>query len=209
MNIFIRYGMGVPLAVVVTLGLTVSMANMIATEFKAQNKLEDLDFAINVTPPDLPPVIPRTEIEPFKVVEVPPPPPETGIDKADAVKEPIITLPGKPLEIDPVVTLVSGPTMTIIDRNPQPILRHPPNMPSRADRSGHCDVKFNVSAAGTPYDIQVTSCSQSLFVRSTLKSVAKWKYRPRIQNGQAVAMQGVTNRVTYNLTDERGQLIPE
>jgi len=82
-------------------------------------------------------------------------------------------------------------------------------MPTRAERSGHCDVRFNVSAEGAPYDIKVTRCTQSLFERSTLRSVAKWKYRPRIENGQAVAMQGITNRVVYRLTDERGEIIPE
>ncbi len=209
MNKLIRYGVGAPLAGVVTLGLTISMAAMIATEFKVQDKLEDLDFAINVTPPELPPVIPRTEMEPLKQVEVPPPPPETGVDLVDRVKVPVVTVPGKKLVFNPDVTLCAGPVMTIMDSNPQPILRHPPIMPSRADRSGHCNVRFNVSAEGAPYDIQITSCTQSLFEGATLKSVAKWKYRPRIQNGQAVAMQGVTNRVSYNLTDERGEIIPE
>lgn len=208
MNKLSRYGFGVPLAGVITIALTISMAQMIATEFKAQDKLEDLDFAINVMPPDLPPVLPRTEIEPLQQVEVPPPPPNTGFDPIDRVELPMTTVP-EPADWDPTVTLIAGPIMTRADQNPQPILRHPPIMPSRANRSGHCDVKFNVSAKGVPYAVQVTSCTQSLFERSTLKSVTKWKYRPRIQNGRAVAMMGVTNRVSYRLTDENGAIIPE
>ena len=82
-------------------------------------------------------------------------------------------------------------------------------MPPRTEKSGHCRVRFNVSAEGAPFDVQTTYCTQSLFERATLKSVQRWKFNPKIVNGRPVAMTGVENKVTYRLTDERGQLIPE
>ncbi len=206
MNLFFRYSVGTPLAAAVTVGITLTMAGLIATEFKAEEKLESYDFVINSIPEDVPPVLPKTEIEPLKEVEVPPAPPQTGIDITDKVVESPYVPKKIIAEIPKDITLAS---FTPADTDQQPILRFPPAMPQRADRSGHCDVRFNVSAQGVPYDIETTYCTQSLFERTTLKSVANWKYRPRIQNGQAVVMVGVTNRVVYRLTDERGHLIPE
>jgi len=99
--------------------------------------------------------------------------------------------------------------ITVSDREVQPLVRISPIMPPRAEKSGHCRVRFNVSAEGTPFDVQATYCTQSLFERATIKSVQKWKFNPKIVNGRPVAMRGVENQVTYKLTDERGQLIPE
>ena len=101
------------------------------------------------------------------------------------------------------------PVITVSDRDVQPLLRIAPIMPPRAEKSGHCRVRFNVSAEGAPFDVQTTYCTQSLFERATLKSVQRWKFNPKIVNGRPVAMTGVENKVTYRLTDERGQLIPE
>jgi len=205
MKTMTRYGIGLPLAAFVTVALTTAMGAMIATEFQAEEKAEVLDFQINPLVEDEPVEIEVTKLEAFEEVEVPPAPPTTGIESTDRVViEPIVAktiTPEMPTEI--VLT-----AFTPADTAQQPILRFPPAMPQRANRSGHCDVRFNVSAQGVPYDIETTYCTQSLFQRSTLKSVAKWKYRPRIQNGQAVAMTGVKNRVTYRLTDERGNIIP-
>jgi len=66
-----------------------------------------------------------------------------------------------------------------------------------------------VDATGSPYKVEVTYCTQSIFERPTVKAVAKWKYRPRIVDGRDVAMEGLSNRVSFHLNDERGNLIPE
>jgi protein TonB len=209
MKKWIRYGLGMPLASMVTLGLTFSMAQMIATEFKAQDKLEKLDFTINPEERDETIEIKVTELEELVVIEVPPAPPKLNTGTHEAVVEPNPPSPSGPPPVDWTKIVIAGPIMVPIDTNPQPIVRSVPSMPSRANKSGHCNVRFNVSAEGTPYDIETTYCTQSIFERATLRSVSKWKYRPRIQDGRAVAMTGVTNRVVYRLTDEKGNIIPE
>ena len=99
--------------------------------------------------------------------------------------------------------------ITVSDREVQPLVRIAPIMPPRAEKSGHCRVRFDVSAEGTPYNVQATYCTQSLFERATIKSVQKWKYNPKMVGGRPVAMTGVVNKVSYRLTDESGRPIPE
>ncbi len=197
------------LAIGVTCLITLGMAAMIKQEFTPQEKAEGLTLEINpvaeeiLTPPE------REEPKEVKRVETPPPPPVIERTKSTKPTEPIVDETGgipifKTPKIDPTDYII-----TVSDRNVEPLVRIAPIMPPSADRSGHCNVRFNVSAEGAPYDVITTYCTQKLFDRATIKSVTKWKYRPKIVNGRAVAMTGVENIVRYRLTDERGNIIPE
>lgn len=206
---FKRLAPSAVLAVGVTVAITLGMAAMIKTEFTPQDKSEDLAFEINPQVEE-PPVITRTDrVLEVKRVETPPPPPviertpttqptERWVD----LDSPIPDFDFPEIEQDDFVIVVS-------DKNADPLVRIAPIMPPRADRSGHCKVRFDVSAEGAPYNVTATYCTQTLFERATIKSVQKWKYSPKIRNGLPVAMTGVENRVTYRLEDERGNIIPE
>lgn len=197
------------MAVGVTVAITFGMAAMIKTEFTPQEKIENLGFEIN---PQIvePPVITRLERDiQITRVETPPPPPKIERTKATQPTEDFKDIKGAiPPFVPPKIDRTDY-VITVSDRDPQPLVRIAPMMPPRAERSGHCKVRFNVSAEGTPYDVVTTYCTQSLFERATIKSVSKWKFNPKIDNGRPVAMTGVENKVTYRLKDERGNIIPE
>lgn len=197
-------------AVGVTCLITLGMAAMIKQDFTPEEKAEGLILDINPVQIDIPAPPEREKPQQVKRVETPPPPPR--IEQAEA-QEPtieIITMTGGiPDDYEMPDLPQNNPVITVSDRDVQPLVRIAPIMPPRADKSGHCNVRFNVSAQGVPYDVQATYCTQSLFERATVKSVSKWKYRPKIVNGRAVAMTGVENIVRYRLTDERGNIIPE
>lgn len=197
------------LAVGVTCLITLGMAAMIKQDFTPEEKAEGLILDINPMQIDIPAPPEREQPQQVKRVETPPPPPIIERTKSPKPTEPIVDETGgipifKTPKIDPTDYII-----TVSDRNVEPLVRIAPIMPPRADKSGHCNVRFNVSAQGMPYDVQATYCTQSLFERATVKSVSKWKYRPKIVNGRAVAMTGVENIVRYRLTDERGNVIPE
>ena len=105
---------------------------------------------------------------------------------------------------------IDSPKLEIayLDRDAQPISRVPPVMPSGAEKSGYCNVKFDVTSEGTPFNIITTFCTQRVFKLETIRSVQRWKYKPKIVDGRAVTRKGVENRVSYRLTDERGRIIP-
>ena len=197
-------------AIGATTALGLFMAAMIATEFQPQEKGESLGFEINPVVEDIEEDFDREPPKLTQRIETPPPPPiieraESGLPHVK-LKE----LGGDyiPDYVPPVIN-PSDFVIQVADGDPQPIYRGTPMMPPRAQRSGHCLVRFDVSAKGAPYNITTTYCSQSLFKRSTVKSVEGWKFKPKISGGLPVAMSGLRNKVSYRLTDERGNLIPE
>jgi len=197
------------LAVGVTCLITLGMAEMIRTEFTPQDKKASLILEINPVPIDIPPPPTRQKPKDVKRVETPPAPPVLDHGRTDKPMEPPTTLDGRiPVFTKPILG-TDLPIITVSDRDAAPTVRIAPIMPPRADKSGHCRVRFDVSAEGAPFNVQATYCTQSLFERATIKSVQRWKFNPKIVNGRPVAMRGVENKVSYRLKDERGNIIPE
>ena len=204
--------LGTPAALVVTAGLGLLMAGMIRVEYEAlAEKPEKLSFIINEEVPDIE-ITRITEIPVLRNVETPPPPPiiettDAHLPKTDLIE--IDVLPPDPPK--PEVRLDRIP-ISVGDSDPQPILRIPPVPPTRfleGNNSGRCFVRFDVSAQGSPYNVVTTRCTHGILEGPTVKSVLKWKFRPRILDGQAVAMTGLKNEVVFQLLDERGNLLPE
>lgn len=94
-----------------------------------------------------------------------------------------------------------------------PILRVPPIMPRRAERSGHVIVKFDLNETGLPINITKVSASSEVFVKSALKSVEGWRFSPieNVPNDDydPKDRQSIINTITFKLSDENGRLIPE
>jgi len=93
-----------------------------------------------------------------------------------------------------------------------PLERVPPIMPSRARRSGHVNVVFDVDENGKPFNIRVLSATEDIFIKPAVKSVEKWMYSP-IGRGEedvvAKTRKDVSNKITFRLTDQLGRVIPE
>ena len=205
-----RYVASAGLAGLATFGLGVSMALMIKTSFTPADKIEAEAFNINPVAEDIAPPQRRTRQDMRRDVIVPPPAPRIALAEKTAPSEPIVPLAGSnDLVWTPPVISAGLRAIEIADRDEKPLYRVEPVMPPRAERSGHCIMRFDVSAEGTPYNISAQSCSQDLFKRPSVKAVGKWKYTAKVIQGQRVARTGLTTRLTFNLSDERGRLIPE
>lgn len=208
MTILIRYIASGPGAVAVTVGLGLLMANLIKVSFIPQEKPEDLSYEINAVPID-DPVTERLDPPILKEVLPPPPAPRDEFEPTSLPVTEWVAIVGdvpdpKPIKIN------NGPvSLSISDREEQPIVRIPPTMPPRAQKSGHCNMQFDVSPAGQPFNIMATYCTASLFKRASVKSVGGWKYNAKIQNGTAIVRRGLETQITFTLTDERGRKIPE
>jgi len=205
-----RYAGSALTAAALTFALGVTMALMIKTDFIAAEKTDLQAFEINPEIVDI--ELPRRVLRPDALVKVDKPPaaPRIATAKSPKPDEPPIVLKGDDkVDWTPPVISKGGPIIRVADTNEAPLYRSEPVMPPRAQRSGHCIMQFNVSAEGAPYDISAQSCSDKIFARPSIKAVSKWKYRAKVREGQRVARTGLTTRLTFRLSDERGKLIPE
>ena len=145
----------------------------------------------------------------MKKVVTPPPPPQIERQQASKPAEAIASLEGAIPEFEAPKIDRSNFKIQVSDRDAQPLVRIPPIMPPRAEKSGHCKVRFDVSPEGAPFNVVSTFCTQRLFERASIKSVQKWKYNPKIVDGRPTSRSGVETKITFRLADERGNVIPE
>jgi len=79
------------------------------------------------------------------------------------------------------------------DRDPLPLVRVEPQYPTEARRrslEGWVQVRFTISNGGSVKDAVVVKSSDSVFERSALQAVNKWKYQPQMVDGKATETQG-------------------
>ena len=83
-----------------------------------------------------------------------------------------------------------------------PIVKVAPIYPNRAltrGIEGHCIVVYTVTRNGTTMDPKVVECTSSLFANASVKASAKFKYKPRVINGQPIDVPGVMHKITFEL----------
>lgn len=83
-----------------------------------------------------------------------------------------------------------------------PIAKEAPAYPQRAlDRNieGECTVSYTVNPKGRVEDPQVLDDCHPLFKTPSLAAAKRFRYQPRIVNGQAVAVRDVKNTFSYRI----------
>lgn len=99
---------------------------------------------------------------------------------------------------------VGGLGFGVSDGEYLPIVKVAPVYPARAASrglEGYVVVEYTVTRTGTTRDIGVIESSSSLFERAAVDSAAKYKYKPRVINGEAVEVPGVRTKITFQLED--------
>ena len=205
----LRWIIFLPVAAFVTFALFTAMVALISGDFEAQDKFEGGTFEVNPTVEDVKIVKRETKVQKVKRVVTPPPPPQIERQQAAKPTEAIASLEGAIPEFEAPKIDRQNFKIQVSDRDAQPLVRIPPIMPPRAEKSGHCKVRFDVSPEGAPFNVVATYCTQSLFERPSTKSVSKWKYNPKMLDGRAVSRTGVESKITFRLADERGKIITE
>lgn len=204
-----RWIIGIPIAAFLTFGLFVLMMVLIDGEWEPKDKKTTAKFEINPQVEDIKVVRRETQIDQVRQVTTPPPPPQIERQQASQPSEPIASLEGAIPEFEPPKIERESFKIAVSDRDAQPLVRIPPVMPPRAEKSGHCNMRFDVSPEGAPFNVTATYCTQRVFERASIKSVQRWKYNPKMQDGRPISRTGVETKITFKLADERGNVIPE
>ncbi|MGB0906197.1 MAG: energy transducer TonB [Maricaulaceae bacterium] len=93
-------------------------------------------------------------------------------------------------------------------RDAQPWDPPRPQYPEGATRSGHCKFSVHIDAYGEPINVYDAKCSDPIFLENSKKAIFQRRYPPKIIDGKAVHFHTQT-QITFKLTDERGNIIPE
>ncbi len=150
---------------------------------------------------DTEPETKKREIPDRKPPEQPPPPPQIdfsqNLNPDDAIG---VIVPFVEAGLDlAAADLGTGGS----DRDVVPLVRIEPQYPMSAKQrgvEGWVELRFTITAAGTVADIVVTaSVPGTIFNKSAVRAVSRWKYNPKIENGTAVDRPGVRQRIKFEL----------
>jgi len=203
--IVVRWAVSMAMAVVITLGLFYFMQALIATG-------ERFDQRVNVVR-IVDATMPEIELE---VIE--------EIDKPEMIEEVVQDTPDTP---DRQINLDSGPALNIerasveidtgldintagisaTDGDYLPLVAIAPQYPTRAAQrgiQGWCLVSFTVDGMGNVIEdtiVVVDAEPQSIFDRSSIRAAARFKFQPRVVDGQGVDVPGVQYLFRYQLEE--------
>jgi len=91
---------------------------------------------------------------------------------------------------------------TMADGELAPIVRVNPIYPVSAAKrgiEGFVTVEFTVNRTGAVADVHVINSTHRLFERAAVAAVYRWRYKPRVINGQAISVTGVRTLLTFKI----------
>ena len=205
MSSLVRTLIGVCAAVPIALGLFFLMNSLIDRQFE-QDEIKAQKVA-EIVVPDKEIETNRKEELPEKVEDPDEPPPDmepldfdTDLDMSTANMAPAVA----------VNVSINASGLSSGDGEYLPIVKVAPIYPRRAQTrgiTGYCIVTYTVTTTGAirdPYVENESDCSpKGIFERASLKAAAKFKYKPRVVDGQAIEVAGVRNKFTYELEGGR------
>jgi protein TonB len=194
----VRIIVSVLLALPVVVGLFMVMHSLIDRDFKnpevSNQKIADL------VQPDEEIQLETNSKKPEKVEDPEEPPPEIDMARIDLDMDTNVDniAPAAAIDIS-----ISTSGMSSGDGEYLPIVKVAPIYPRRAQTrgiSGYCIVEYTVTTSGAIRDPVAVDCQPSgVFEKASVKASTKFKYKPRVVDGEAIEVAGVQHKFTYEL----------
>lgn len=202
---YVRMLFGAVLAVFVTAGLFWTMSYLIESTDSAldESGVRNIVDFVRLKKDES---IERRQIKPEKPPppEAPPPqPPTPQLDSLNPSAEKI-AISAVPVETD--IEMSGGFNLGVGEGDYLPIVKVAPIYPQRAlsrGIEGYCVVQYTVTKQGTTANPVVIEdqCTSTLFHSASLQAALKFKYKPRVVDGQAIEVPGVQNKFTYEIEE--------
>jgi len=196
----IRLVIGAILAIPVAGGLFFIMQYLIASadpniDDKKTRKLADIHMPERQIETNLAEAKPDKPDDP----EEPPPDLDTPDMDMDMNMDAVNMAPSAKVD----VSIAGAGGMSASDGEYLPIVKVAPIYPRRAQTrgiEGYCIVEYTVTKSGSIRDPEAIDCSpQGIFESASVKASLKFKYKPRVVDGEAIEVAGVQNKFTYEL----------
>jgi protein TonB len=202
----VRVVIGTMLGVVVTAALLWTMQYMIETTDRELNEggsTHLVDF-VRLKRDE---TIHRRELKPTKPPPPASPPPQPASPQLESLDPSVGTIAIPPAPVETTIAMSSGFNLAVGEGDYLPIVKVAPIYPQRAlirGIEGYCIVQFTVTRLGTTRDPFVIegACTDALFRDPSIQAALKFKYKPRVVDGQAVEVPGVRNKFTYVIENE-------
>ncbi len=124
--------------------------------------------------------------------------PERNMDNVELGSGGGFGVTAPPVSHEPVL----GREPVFSDGDYTPIVRVAPNYPRRAEQrglEGYVTLEFTVTRQGTVRDPRVIESSSTIFDDAAIDAVMRFRYRPRVIDGEPVDVPGVQFRITFQL----------
>lgn len=184
----------------ITVGLFYLMYSLVLTD---EVKLDDTG---NAKIADI--VMPEPEID-VRVAELKPEQPDEPEEPPPPMDTPDVEVANVDLAINMSapkgadVKIGIGGGLGASDGEYLPIVKVAPIYPRRATSrgiEGYCIVEYTVTKNGSIRDPQAVDCQPSgVFESASVKAAEKFKYKPRVVDGEPIEVAGVQNKFTYTL----------
>ena len=196
-----RFAIAGVTGVVVTFALLWVMQILIATGKDALTNKRDFRFVdfVRIKRDE---VINLDEDKPEKPPEPeqqPPDMPQPELDQLNTSDTVNISFSRTGIELDP-----TRGNFSIVDGDYLPIVKVAPIYPRRAQTrglEGYCLLEFTVTRTGTVRDARAIECTSSLFQRASVNAAGKFKYKPRVVDGQEIEVPGVQHIIRFEIED--------
>jgi protein TonB len=194
----VRMLISILLAIPVVVGLFMIMHSLIDRNF--ENPEESNTKIADLVQPDEEIQLETTVPKPDKVEDPEEPPPEMEMMHIDLNMDTDIEN-SAPLAMVDIAISTSG--MSSGDGEYLPIVKVAPIYPRRAQTrgiSGYCIVEYTVTTSGAIRDPVAVDCQPAgVFEKASVKASLKFKYKPRVVDGEPIEVAGVQNKFTYEL----------
>lgn len=203
--IIIRWAISMVMAAGITLGLFYFMQALIATGAQLDQRVSVVKI-VDATMPEI-------ELEVIEEIDKP----ELIQDDTEVVEEvperqvnlsdgPSLNIERASVEIDTGLQL-SNASISATDGDFLPLVAIAPQYPTRAAQrgiEGWCLVSFTVDGLGNVVEdsiVVVDAEPASIFDRSSIRAAARFKFQPRVVDGQGVSVDDVQYVFRYELED--------
>jgi len=200
MNSAIRLVSGLPGAIIVTTVVFVLLA-LVIQQRQDVVLSDDRAVQINILRQLDDRVDQRAEDFQRPVLDAPPPPP------------PMVSDPSLRPTIDTAIGSLPDFSATDIDigsgfnpdRDAQPLVRIPPQYPSQCQRTARGTetvvVEFDVTPEGSVINARVLDSTNTCFNRAAMRAVERWRYAPRVVDGNAQPRFGVRTAIDFGMEE--------
>jgi len=203
--IFVRWLVSMAMATGITLGLFYFMQALIATGERFDQRVNVVKI-VDATMPDIELEVIEEIDKPELIEEVVQDTPDTPEKQINLDAGPSLNIERASVDIDTNLSLDNA-SISATDGDYLPLVAIAPQYPTRAAQrgiEGWCLVSFTVDGMGNVVEDTITVVDAepaSIFDRSSIRAATRFKFQPRVVDGQGVEVPGVQYLFRYQLED--------